>query len=264
MSTALKTAELPEDVLAELNIDPETGICTSSVRAASRLCGVSSSSLLDSAKNGGLLAKIATANSIGNDLPESLKPFAGYDCKVIGRVPDTLLAGLLEYYSFDSKAANSTARTNYRAFAAIGIRKWIHIAKGYDTVYEVSDIQAKETLRPLQQMQQGFNDFVEAIKAVGIPEADSVKFALNYVPKEVESTPIPTIRFKSVREIIEEKFNLTLNDAQCSGLARSIVHNYRTVRGHDPLKKASNGAWLYDCQEDLDIFTDRLCALKYI
>ncbi|WP_239005381.1 hypothetical protein [Gloeothece citriformis] len=90
-------------------------------RAVARLVGVEHPSILK------LLKRIASGNLKKSP---SLQPFAGQDFSD-GNLPDILVAAIIEYYCFDSRAANRQAQLVYRAFATVGFRLWIQQELGW-------------------------------------------------------------------------------------------------------------------------------------
>ncbi len=115
---------LPEDIRSEFEVDSDGKVFAKSIRAVARLAGVSVSALNDS---GRLLDKLLTTKN----LPDCLKPFAGFDWKVTTKIPDLLIAGIVEYYAFYSSASNETARRVYRAMATVGIRAYFQQELGW-------------------------------------------------------------------------------------------------------------------------------------
>lgn len=86
------------------------------------------------------LNKIRDSDPILNDLPESLKPFAGKDLRLIsndsqGRliIPDDVCQAVGEHYAFDARKykGQTIARNNFRVVARAGMRLFIWSKTGY-------------------------------------------------------------------------------------------------------------------------------------
>ncbi|WP_051470304.1 phage antirepressor KilAC domain-containing protein [Fischerella sp. PCC 9605] len=109
---------IPEDIRHEFEVDVE-GKGFASARATARLSGVTPSTLLDTREGSeGLLKRIL----IGKNLDDCLKPIAGFDYWVIGKIPDYVVACIITYYA---KKGYKEAELVLASFAAIGIRTYI-------------------------------------------------------------------------------------------------------------------------------------------
>ena len=87
-----------------------------------------------------LLNRVRDSAPITNSLPETLRPFAGIDLRLItndlqGRriVPDEVCQSVAEYYAFDARdfEGKDTAIASYRAIAKAGMRVFIWSKTGY-------------------------------------------------------------------------------------------------------------------------------------
>lgn len=96
-----------------------------------RLCGVNRNAIQN------LIKRIN--DPANKELPKTLEPFTGKalemqesankdQAKVIS---SDICAAIVEYYAFDSKASNDTARFSFRKFASKGINSWIKEVTGY-------------------------------------------------------------------------------------------------------------------------------------
>lgn len=120
-----------------------------------------------------LLRRIRESDPLSNSLPESLKPFAGKDLRLVsndlqGRViiPDEACQGIAEYYTFDARDfdGKEIAARNYRAVSKAGMRLFIWSKTGYVPPtfrqqrepirgtywYERVKVALSDTTRPLQ------------------------------------------------------------------------------------------------------------------
>lgn len=105
-------------------------VCGMSQSGLARFCGVGEAKIRQ------ILESIARLSVTS----ECLKPFAGKDLSfalqmptggTVNVIPSDLCAAFCEYYAFESKASNETARFSYRKFAKLGIDSWIRLATGH-------------------------------------------------------------------------------------------------------------------------------------
>ena len=111
---------LPEDIRQEFSID-EKGKAYASQSAIARLCGVSRQSINE------LLEKILS----GKALSESLNPFKGNDYSVSGKIPDLVVAAIINHYAMYARKTTEEAKKVSLCFQAIGIRTWIQTELGW-------------------------------------------------------------------------------------------------------------------------------------
>ena len=111
---------LPEDIRQEFSID-ENGQAYASQSAIARLCGVSRQSINE------LLEKILS----GKALSESLNPFSGNDYSVSGKIPDLVVAAIINHYAMYARKTTEEAKKVSLCFQAIGIRTWIQTELGW-------------------------------------------------------------------------------------------------------------------------------------
>lgn len=111
---------LPQDIRQEFSIDDQ-GRAFASQAAVARLCGVSQPSINE------LLEKIA----IGKANSESLEPFNGNDYRAIGKIPDLVVAAIINHYAMYARNTTSQAKKVSLGFQAIGIRTWIQSELGW-------------------------------------------------------------------------------------------------------------------------------------
>ncbi|ACK70834.1 hypothetical protein PCC7424_2413 [Gloeothece citriformis PCC 7424] len=164
---------LSEDIRSEFTID-EQGRAFASRRAVARLVGVEHPSILK------LLKRIASGNLKKSP---SLQPFAGQDFSD-GKLPDILVAAIIEYYCFDSRAANRQAQLVYRAFATVGFRLWIQQELGWQKPLS----QAEYLLSVAQQ-------FVEQERQLKL-----IRSQINTVESQVEVLAAQTEDIKKTQQ----------------------------------------------------------------
>ncbi|MGK7895885.1 MAG: hypothetical protein AB4372_20295 [Xenococcus sp. (in: cyanobacteria)] len=111
---------LPDDIRQEFSID-ENGQAYASQSAIARLCGIRQQSINE------LLEKIAT----GKTLSESLEPFSGNDYRATGKIPDLVVAAIINHYAMYARKTTEEAKKVSLCFQAIGIRTWIQTELGW-------------------------------------------------------------------------------------------------------------------------------------
>lgn len=112
--------QLLDEIKSEFEVKGK-GVGYVSIRGAARIVGVTHTSLV----RDGVFSN--------QKLSEKLEGF-GFDAAAFVKdgIPDAALAIIVEYFAFDAgKNCTSEAKACQRAFAAIGIRKWIHSVVGY-------------------------------------------------------------------------------------------------------------------------------------
>ena len=145
-------------------VKDELGFCTRTsdgvsgmtVTALANFCGVDQPAITQ------LLNKIRDCDPITNDLPESLKPSAAKDWRLITNdthgslfVIDELCHAVLEYYAMDARKykGKQTAANNYRMVARAGTRVFIWSQTGYSPQSLNSEQMALlETIPAMQQI----------------------------------------------------------------------------------------------------------------
>lgn len=110
-----------DDIKSEFYVDKDGKVFAKSIRAVARLVGVNESTIRNH-----LINLAAGKTSI-----KGLEPFVGIDFTCGVPIPDIVVAAFAEYYAFDSKVSNDTARSLYRVMAAVGVRAWFQQQLGY-------------------------------------------------------------------------------------------------------------------------------------
>ena len=145
------------------HVKDELGFCTRShdgvsgmtVTTLSDFCGTKQHAITQ------LLNRIRDSNPIMNELPESLKSFAGEEWRLITNdeqnslfVLDELCHAILEYYAIDARKykGKQTAVNNYRMVARAGLRVFIWSQTGYSPQTLSSEQMA--LLEAIPQMQE--------------------------------------------------------------------------------------------------------------
>lgn len=125
----------------EFYISPDGEEAGMSISALATLCNVSPTALSDPGRVKGLLDKLSKPQAINWKAPKCLERFQGrvFSQLLMGDnggnpakiIVDEACAAVIEYYGFESKAANEVARYSLRQFATKGIRRWIKEVTGY-------------------------------------------------------------------------------------------------------------------------------------
>ena len=128
MANSIVSFQAIED---ELSVKAD-GVAYSTIRGASRICGVEVSSLIRSFQSAALkpskLAEFLISQGFDSD---AQKEFA------INGIPDQALALIIEYYAFDAgRYCTAQAKSAHRAFASIGIRSLVWKVKRYEQKQE--------------------------------------------------------------------------------------------------------------------------------
>ena len=111
---------LPDDIHQEFSID-ENGKAYASQSAIARLCGVTQQAINQ------LLEKLATSKTPS----ESLQPFSGNDYMGTSKIPDVVVAAIINHYAMYARKTTEEAKKVSLCFQAIGIRTWIQTELGW-------------------------------------------------------------------------------------------------------------------------------------
>jgi len=167
-------------------IKEEMGFCTRqsdgvsgmTVRALSKFCDLAEGS---SSAVSNLLTQIGHSDPETNDLPETLKSFAGKDLRLETNdaqgsmfIVDEVCHAVLEYYALDARKykGKSVAVNNYRMIARAGMRLFIWSQTGY-SLQALSSEQV-ELLREVPKMQEAIAQLQEQIQNLLPVSADYI------------------------------------------------------------------------------------------
>lgn len=155
---------LPEDIRQEFSVD-DSGKAYASQSAIARLCEVSRQAINQ------LLERIMSSKS----LSESLQPFAGQDYTVSTKIPDVVVAAIINHYAMYARSTTEQAKKVCLCFQAIGIRSWIQEELGWkqeqksnlsmEDMLLLADIGAKSALNAGVD-----SDIVEQLKLESLME----------------------------------------------------------------------------------------------
>ena len=128
------------------------GISGMTLSALAEFCGLAAGSVTAISN---LLTKVEQSKPETNDLPETLKSFAGKTLRLEtndlqGRliVPDEACSAIIEYYAFDARQydGKQIAVNNYRIAARAGLRVFIWSKTGYVPEYLRKELKTNTTV----------------------------------------------------------------------------------------------------------------------
>jgi hypothetical protein len=180
---------LPVEVRDELKIDSQ-GRAYASLRGVARLAGIVPSTLSESVRN--KESKLARKLAEGGFQDVRNSEETG--------IIDLAIALIIEYYSFDAgQRCTEEARKTYRAFAAIGIRSWIHRELGYNPANNIEPTvpvwvvenfeEAWKRLTALEDDRRKHDKRIEKLEEI-IDEADQLW--LTFPAPESKIMPVST------------------------------------------------------------------------
>ncbi len=206
-----------------------------------RLCGVSLFAIQS------LLKRVAEPTN--KELPKTLESFAGKalllqdatnreQAKVVS---SDLCAAIVEYYAFESKASNDTARFSFRKFASKGMDLWIKEITGY----QKNQIpESKEILSLLQQLLVKVDNLEKDSKEYKNLRGRTVKTfpALDKTLEELatEEDCLPEENpqnYTLVEWIAATKRGVILDNSSKHRLALLASETFKSVTGKEPKKE---------------------------
>lgn len=213
-----------------------------SISGLARLCGISRPSLQD------LLQKIQLDEGAGKKTPAPLKAISGKDLHMrtdadnnAQVIPADICASVIEYYAFESKAANDTAKFSFRKFASKGMDLWIKEITGY----QKNQIpESKEILSLLQQLLVKVDNLEKDSKEYKNLRGKTVKVfpaldkTLEELATEEECLPEENPQnYTLVEWIAETKKGVILDNSSKHRLALLVSETYKSVTGSEPKKE---------------------------
>jgi hypothetical protein len=213
-----------------------------------KLCGVAESTMRNTlSKVGGSLT---TSEILQNLTPRVswVRASASNNAEV---VPSDVCAGIIEYYAFESKAANDTAKFAFRKFAKKGIDIWIKELTGYATASQSETIMP-QLLSTLQQVLTEVTELKETTQAYKTMRGITTKVFPNLdnmlTKLEVEDELLddePDVTEMTATEWLA-KNDITLGTTKKRQFSLLLSETYKTVTGKDPKtvnKRGKNGKW---------------------
>ena len=102
-------------------------------------------------------------------LSEPLQPFAGFDYKKVDKLPDMLVAAIVQHYAMYARKTNAIAKRNLLAFASVGVRAYFQSLKRVETqnsglVQEVTQFKY-QVVEFLHEVFEKQNELVSMVNA---------------------------------------------------------------------------------------------------
>lgn len=207
-----------------------------------RLCGVSRHGVHD------LLQKLRLSDGASKKPSETLKSLVGKDLylqveadKNAQVIPADVCAVVIEYYAFESKAANETARFSFRKFSSKGMDLWIKEITGYKQDHLP---ESKEILSLLQQLLVKVDNLEKDSKeyktlrgktVVTFPALDKT---LEELATEEECLPEENPQNYTLMEwVAATKQGISIDNSLKHRLALLVSESYKSVTGKEPKKE---------------------------
>jgi hypothetical protein len=214
-----------------------------SIRGLAKLCGVERQSIINqvekinSQRGKQITAKEAEALTgeeiMVDNKPADLLMETTNNARVIR---DEACAKIIEYFAFDSIAANKTATFSYRKFARLGIRSWIHQVTGYAQANDLNKLA--ETMHLLLKEVQDLRVETREYKAIR-KQSDSHFPGLNELMEDLavsEVAALPSGDEDGLFTIAEWLVTrgIMLDKSHLHKLASLSAFTYRTLTQKDP------------------------------
>ena len=225
------------------------------------LCGIDEKSIRK------LLDKLNSGSDF--ELIESLRHIPGKDLWYVTDAQNNAkvvkaeyAAKVIEYYAFESKASNNTAKYSFRKFATMGIEKWIKEITGYE------EKQLSTTDDLLKQLLLKFDGLEKETKELGTIRGKTktcyigLDNMLDTLSEEENLLPSET------KEELEKTYTLTewlreykgindLSSGKKHSLALSISQTYNQLKEEKPKRecrrskdgKINNGVSVYTLKD---------------
>lgn len=213
-----------------------------SIRGLARLCGVALSTIQD------ILLRINIPTD--KELPENLQPFIGKvfelsemteNNKGAKILSSDLCAAVVEYYAFESKAVNPTAKFSFRKFASKGINSWIKEITGYKDgqIPESREILSilKEVLSEVSELKQISKEY-KTLRGRTIVTFPALDKTLEELATEEECLPEENPQnYTLVEWIAATKKGVILDNSSKHRLALLASETFKSVTGKEPKKE---------------------------
>src|SRR4028118_525952 len=213
-----------------------------SISGLARLCGISRHGIHD------LLQKIQLNDGASKKPSEALKSLWGKDLylqveadKNAQVIPSDVCAAVIEYYAFESKAANDTAKFSFRKFSSKGMDLWIKEVTGYK---QNQIPESREILSLLQQLLVKVDSLEKDSKEYRNLRGRSVKTfpaldkTLEEFAIEGESLPEENPQNYTLTEWVHlTKRGITLDNSTKHRFALLVSETYKSVTGNEPKKE---------------------------
>lgn len=213
-----------------------------SISGLARLCGISRHGIHD------LLQKIQLNDGASKKPSEVLKSLLGKDLylqveadKNAQVIPADVCAVVIEYYAFESKAANDTAKFSFRKFSSKGMDLWIKEITGYK---ENQIPESREILSLLQQLLVKVDSLEKDSKEYKNLHGRSVQVfpaldkTLEEFAIEGECLPEENPQNYTLTEWVQlTKKGISLDNSTKHRFALLVSETYKSVTGSEPKKE---------------------------
>ena len=216
------------------NDGKEAGV---SISGLARLCGVSQQTISE-------LIKIIQGEATGRSIPKSLEPFTGRAFNLQAEsfngakiLVSEMVVGSLEYYAFESRVANDTAKTAYRYFANKGFIKTVCDMTGFEEPKKEPDVNAEilaEILKEVRELKQFKNIAVEHVTERNITKISYPNLDW-FLDDCIKSNLLHDGKYITIKSFIKSK-KLNPTHGLKIRLGQLVAETYKTTTGKEPTK----------------------------
>lgn len=225
--------QLPTDICAEFLVKEDGRVVARSWSAVARLAGVSLQTIRDR-----LIPRINVESA--KTLPKSLQPLSGMDLSgSASEISEVVISCIINYYAWESKAANDQAKHVALALNAMGIRAYFQKALGWHEPKTVGMSEFNELKAMMAHLISEFAAFrTTATRYPGIT---------NIVQNNTNILILPT-EFKepfSIREWVSITQGRNLTSGECRSIGRMASSTMTTLKLESPLKYGTAKVYRY-------------------
>lgn len=213
-----------------------------SIRGLARMAGVALSTVQK------LLLRVDTPTD--KEIPKNLEPFIGKVFELSDVTSNNegakilsadLCAAIVEYYAFESKAANQVAQFSFRKFASKGISSWIKEVTGYQEgqIPESKEILSilKEVLSEVSELKQISKEY-KNLRGKTVKVFPALDKTLEELATEEECLPEENPQnYTLVEWITATKKGVILDNSSKHRLALLVSETFKSVTGNEPKKE---------------------------
>jgi len=226
----------------EFYISDDAKLTGLGINGLARLCGVNLYAMQK------LLLQVNEPTN--RELPKNLQPFTGKVFELLESttnkdnakvISSELCAAVVEYYAFDSKAANDTAKFSFRKFASKGINSWIKEITGYN---ESQIPESKEIISILREVLLEVSELKQISKEYKNLRGKTVRIfpaldkTLEELAVEEECLPEAKPQNYTLTEWVNlSKSGITLDKSTRHRFALLVSETYKSVTGNEPKKE---------------------------
>lgn len=223
--------QIPADIRNEFVVTEDGRVFAKSWTAVSRLAGVKASTIFDR-----LLPRIRT-NSAEN-LPKSLKLLAGKDLRYSPEIDEITISCIINYYAWESQAANDTAKSVAIVFNACGIRGFFQKEYGWldpkDSKLDRIESMLSQVLGEMAVFKGATNEFPGITNIV----QNTVNNNFLVLPPDFKE-PF------SIRDWVKVTQNRILTRGQCCSIGRMVSGAMTTLKLESPISYGTAKVYKY-------------------